>query len=154
LFTGTIGKCCEASWAARTFATRARHYGNESTLAAIQVKQHLTDAQFAIRHVEKVRAAQDASQHLPIVPVKSVVGVVAIVRFEEHRDSTVPGYRELVNQLAQVGTMILTIAPYQLHGAVMLLRARSGQLDRRGVLMDLSQIHLIGPDRGQHHTSQ
>src|SRR2546429_6788838 len=53
---------------------------------------------------------------------------------------------------SQVGTMILTIAPYQLHGAVMLLRARSGQLDRRGVLMDLAQIHRIGPDRGQHHT--
>src|SRR5437764_9761929 len=59
---------------------------------------------------------------------------------------------DLVNQLAQVGTMILTIAPYPLHGAVMLLRVRSGQLDRRGVLMELAQIHRIGPDRGQHHT--
>src|ERR1019366_3025639 len=91
---------------------------------------------------------------LPVLFMQGVVGPGAIVRFEQHRDCAVVRHGQFVDQLLEIGTMILAIASCQLHGATPLIDVGTGQLDRGRVLVNLTQVDRIGLDGVQHYAGQ
>ena len=134
-------------------APSARHDGDESALVAIDVQKRLADTELGICDVEEVRTADQASQHLPVVPVQAVISAIAVVGFKQDGNGPVIGHRQLVNQLPEVRTMIFAEAANQLHGPALLLLVSSCELHRGGVLMNLTQVHTVSLDRLQYCAS-
>src|SRR6266550_8681285 len=104
----------------------------------IDVEQRLADAEFRVGYVQEIGTAQEPTQHLPILPVQGVIGAVAMVRFKEQGDGAILRHGKLVHQLEEVRTVILAVAPAELHRSPLLSRVGPAELDRSCVLVDLA----------------
>ena len=77
----------------------------------MQMGHVLGRGQLAVGDVEEVATASQLAQQVPGALVRAVVGGVAAFNAELHRDGAVAGDREDVEELLEVGTMVLVVAP-------------------------------------------
>ena len=77
----------------------------------MEVGHVLGGGQLAVGDVEEVAAAGQLAEQLPGRPVRAVVGGVAALDPELHRHGAVAGDREDVEQLLEVGAVVLVVPP-------------------------------------------
>ena len=90
--------------------TGARHHGEETPPVAGDVTHVLAGAELAVGHVQDVGVADDLPQERPRVRVDLVVGGVAVVGLAMDRDGAVGRDGDAVEQLLQVGAVVLVVA--------------------------------------------
>src|ERR1017187_7323335 len=73
---------------------------------------HVLDRyQLAVGHVEKVAASGDLAEQVPGGAVGTVVGDIAVGGAVVDRHTAVVGNGEDIDQVLQVGSMVLVVAP-------------------------------------------
>ena len=77
----------------------ARQNGQETCSLLIQAQERVFDAQFTVRHVKKIRAAQQTTQALPGFPMGAVIALVAGVGFKMDRHRSIGADRQRVDEL-------------------------------------------------------
>ena len=93
------------------FASGSRQDGDEPAAVLVEVGHVLGGGELAVGDVEEVGAAGEFAEEIPGLAVRAVVGGVAALDAELHRDGPVACYRENVKQLFQVGPVVLVVAP-------------------------------------------
>ena len=71
----------------------------------------LGGGQLAVGHVKEVAAAGQLAEQVPGVEMRAIVGGVAALDAELHRHAAVAGDGEDVEQLLEVGAMVLVVSP-------------------------------------------
>ena len=115
----------------------------------MDVLQILACCQFAIRHVKEVGVPDQLSQQIPCLTVRRVVGYVATRRGEVHRDATIIGNRQDIEQLLQVRPMILAVSesncqagPLASLGFFGRIFIRAVERHARGIVVQLIQAEI------------
>src|SRR5271157_3715658 len=90
---------------------RSRQYAEEPAAALMQIGHVLGGSQLAVGDVEEVATASQLAEQLPRALVGAVVGGVTTLDTELHRDGAVAGHGEDVEQLLEVGAVVLVVAP-------------------------------------------
>jgi hypothetical protein len=75
--------------------------------------QLFAGAELAVGHVEEIRPAMDLTERVPGFNMGGVIIAVALVNVMMDRHRAVIGHTQRVNQLLQIGPMILAVAPAQ-----------------------------------------
>ena len=83
---------------------------------------------------------QQGAQPVPSLEMDPIVGLVAVVRFEVHGNSTISRYAKTVNQLLEIQAAVLVVPPLELNGLGVLTVIPAAHRDTGGVVVDL--IHL------------
>ena len=131
----------------------------------VQIGHVFGRGEFGVSHIEEVVAASQLAEEFPGVHVRLIVGRVAAGRTEVDRHTAVVAEREDVDQLFQVGTMVLVVAPGNGQGASSATEVFFGSVlilavegDRGGVVVQLVERDLKFanrvPDHGQHEGPQ
>ena len=113
---------------------------------AHDVGQLLLSAQFAVGNVEELGRSMDLAQCVPGLDVGGLVVAIARIDLVMDRHSPVVGDAQAVDQLLQIGTMILAMAIAQLHAGTGPSRDPSEGLYRGAVIVDALEIEVEGPD--------
>ena len=92
-------------------AAGAGQDAEEPAAVPMDVGHVLGGGQLAVGDVEEVAPAGQLAEEVPGVAVRAVVGGVAALDAELHRHGAVAGDREDVEQLLEVGAMVLVVAP-------------------------------------------
>ncbi len=115
----------------------------------MDVLQILAGCQFAIRHVQEFRVTDQLPQQVPGLTVRRVIGDVATGRGEVQRDTTIVGHRQDIEQLFQVGPMILAVTerngqatPLASFGLCGSIRIGTVEGHRRRVIVQLVQTDV------------
>src|SRR5207302_93333 len=77
---------------------------------AVDVGHVLDGGQLAVGDVEEVLSAGELAEEVPGLAVRAVVGGVAALDPEVHGDGAVAGDREDIEQLLEVGAVVLVVA--------------------------------------------
>ena len=73
--------------------------------------------------------------------MQGVVGLMARMGLEVNRHGSIASNRQVVEELFQIGTMILAVAPREVDPFARLRRVRPRELDGGGITMDLGDIN-------------
>ena len=92
-------------------APGAGQHAEEPAAVLVEVGHVLGGGQLAVGDVEEVAPAGQLAEQLPGGAVRAVVGGVAALDPELHRHGAVAGDREDVEQLLQVGAVVLVVPP-------------------------------------------
>jgi hypothetical protein len=95
----------------------------------VQAQKSLPGAEFAVGHVEEVVAAQDLAEALPGFPMGGVIGLVAGVSLEMDRDRSVGADGQAIDEVFEVGAVVLAEAAAPLHGVGFSMSIGAGKLD-------------------------
>jgi len=98
-------------------------------------------AQFGVRHVEEPGTAHQSLQGQPILDMQGVVGLVSSMGLEVNRHGLIASNRQVVAELLEIGTMVLSVATREWHPFSRLRLVRPRELDGGGVAMDLGDIN-------------
>jgi hypothetical protein len=127
----------------------------------VQIVHVLGCGQLRIGHIEEVAMAGQLAEEFPGFHVRLVVGRVAARGTKVDRHAAVVTEREDVDQLLQIGAMVLVVAPGNGQGAPPgagvffgSIRVVAVEGDRGGVVVQLAERDLEFtdrlPDHGQH----
>ncbi len=92
-------------------AAGAGQDAEEPPAVAMDVGHILGGGQLAVGDVEEITPAGELAQEIPGVAMRAVVGGVTTLDAELHRHGAVAGDREDVQQLLEVGAMVLVVSP-------------------------------------------
>jgi hypothetical protein len=92
-------------------AAGAGQDAEEPPAVAMDIGHALGRGQLAVGDVGEVRPAGELAEEVPGVAMRAVVGGVAAPHAELHRHGAVAGDGEDVEQLLEVGAMVLVVAP-------------------------------------------
>ena len=124
------------------FGSRSGKHGEEPALALMDIGHVLGGGQLTVRHVEEVPATGQATEQVPGGAMRLVVRHVAAGDLEIQRNRPVPGNREDIEQLLEVGPMVLVVTPGNRHACSLApllflggISIRAMESDRRGVVV-------------------
>ena len=80
-------------------------------MTLLDISHVFTGGQLAVGDVEEVASSRQATEQVPGVAVSLVVDHVAAGDLEVQRHRAVSGHREDVQQLFEVRSMVLVVAP-------------------------------------------
>ena len=89
----------------------SRQYAEEPATALMQIGHVLGSSQLAVGDVEEVATPGQLAEQLPRPLVGTVVGGVAALDAELHRDGAIAGHGEDIEQLLEVRAVVLVVAP-------------------------------------------
>jgi len=95
----------------RIFAACPGQHTDEPAAVLVHVGHVLGGSQLAIGHVEEVAPAGQLTEEVPRLAMSTIVGGIPTLDAEVHGDRTITCHREDVEQLLQVGAMVLVVAP-------------------------------------------
>jgi hypothetical protein len=84
---------------------------HEAAAVLMEIGHVLGGGQLAVGHVEEVAAAGQLAEQVPGGAVRTVVGGVAALDAELHGHGAVAGDREDIEELLEVGAMVLVVPP-------------------------------------------
>jgi hypothetical protein len=124
-------------------------HGEKPALALMDMGHVLRGGQFTVRYIEEVPTPGQATKQVPGGAMGLVVRHVAAGDLEIQRNRPIPGHREDVEQLLEVGPMVLIIAPRDRHSRLLAslfflggIRISAMEGDRGGVVVQLVQVDL------------
>ena len=136
------------------FTPGARQYRHEASLLPIDLEEGFARAKLAVNDIDKVAPIQELAQCLPDFQVSCVVGAIAVVGFVMNGNGPVGGHTQAIDQLFEVGSVILAEASAQLNAFGVLMRIGSRKFDRSGIVVNARYVQVEMIDGTQSQTRQ